>query len=97
MHMHAPTSLLPVGWRREEGAQRKPWVAGDAKLLVRHGRQRLEALHGGRALLQSLEALRNVQRQVDQDTIGATLDLKVLEQHVGLEVSEDFVDDVLLP
>ena len=92
----AELGLLGVGGRGEEAAEREARVAGDAERLVRHRGERLEALGRRGALLEPLQALRDVEGEVDEDAVGAALDLKVLEEHVGLEEPEHLVDDVVL-
>ena len=88
MNARRRTSLLCVGRRGEEAAEREADVSGDFELLVCHGGQLLGALGKGGAFLQANQALRDVQGQVDEHAISRPLDLKVLEEHVGLEEAE---------
>lgn len=89
------TRLLCAGRCREEAAQGEPGVARDDKLLVGHGGEGLEAFHLIRALLQADEALRDVEGQIDERTVGMALDLKVLEENVRLEKAKDFINDII--
>jgi hypothetical protein len=42
-----------------------------------------------------VEALRDKERQINQNTVGITLNLKVTEEAVRLEVLESLISDVL--
>lgn len=46
------------------------------------------------ALLQLLQALGNVEYQIDQHPIRLVLDFVALEEHVRFEVEQSFIDDV---
>ena len=56
----------------------------------------LKSLVLGGTLLQLLETLGDVEREVDQDSVRLGLDLVGAEEDVGLEVVERLVNDVRL-
>eukprot|EP00303_Exanthemachrysis_gayraliae_P000641 CAMPEP_0206009568 /NCGR_PEP_ID=MMETSP1464-20131121/9928_1 /ASSEMBLY_ACC=CAM_ASM_001124 /TAXON_ID=119497 /ORGANISM="Exanthemachrysis gayraliae, Strain RCC1523" /LENGTH=240 /DNA_ID=CAMNT_0053383165 /DNA_START=1 /DNA_END=724 /DNA_ORIENTATION=+ len=87
--------LLPGLRAREEAAQREVPLPRDGEGLQGHGGEALERLPTRLAVLHAAQALRGVQRQVHEEPVRGALDLKGAKEHVGAEVVEHLVDDVL--
>jgi hypothetical protein len=87
------TSLLTVGWVREETTEWEVAVSGDGKVLDGQLVQRLLSIGLG-AFENGRQGVLGVPGQVDQQSISTALDLKVAEQDVGLEAVQGLVDDV---
>ena len=85
---------LVLVWLREEGIERKAGLAGESEGFQRHA----EHLLGGSLqvghLLQSLEALDDVERHVDQHSVHVGLHVELFEQNIGLK-RNSFINSVL--
>lgn len=85
-----------AGRLRVHRIQREARLARDVKLGDGQRVHLLQALVLVRAALQPLQALGDVQRNVDQHPVHLGLDLVRAEEHVRLEVVQRLVDNVLL-
>lgn len=88
--------LLPVLWGGEITTKCESTLSGDLELLLGKLIQLFVGITFVQAFGGDCQSLVCIERQIDEHSISGALDLKVAEEHIGLEKIECLVDDVLL-